>query len=107
MRRPTVESFRVPNSIIQGLTTVTHTNLDTGYVLTELDHVTVTFDNVAGTQKQVGIFWHLRDASGKIVLVQAGQVVFDASGDVIKVTPNFNPDFAAVACPALGGQPAI
>jgi hypothetical protein len=25
-------------------------------------------------------------------------VVFDAVGDVIKVTPNFNPDFAAVAC---------
>jgi hypothetical protein len=35
------------------------------------------------------------------------QVVFDAVGDVIKVTPNFNPDFAAVACPALGGHPEI
>jgi hypothetical protein len=50
---------------------VTHTNLDTGYALTEVDHVTVTFDNDAGTQKQVGIVRHLRDASGKIVLVQA------------------------------------
>jgi len=25
----------------------------------------------------------------------------------VSFTPNINPDFAAVICPALGGQPAI
>jgi hypothetical protein len=24
----------------------------------------------------------------------------------VKITPQFNPDFAAVICPALGGSPA-
>jgi hypothetical protein len=87
---------------------VTHTNLDTGYSLSEVDHVTLTFDASGFVQKQVGVAWHLRDAAGKLVVVQAGQVLFDTStGEVIKVTPNINPDFAAVICPALGGQPAI
>jgi hypothetical protein len=86
---------------------VTHTNVDTGYTLTEVDHVTVTSDSATGTTRQRGILWHLRDPSGKIVVVQAGQAIFDdLTGEVIKVTPNFNPDFAAVVCPALGGRPA-
>jgi hypothetical protein len=32
-------------------------------------------------------------------------VAFDETG-LIKFTPNLNPDFAAVICPALGGNPA-
>jgi hypothetical protein len=85
----------------------THTNLDTGYSLTEVDHFTTQFE--AGTErfKSVGVFWHLRDASGKLVLVKAGQIVFDGStGELMKATPNSGPDFAAVVCPALGGSPA-
>jgi hypothetical protein len=53
------------------------------------------------------MFWALRDASGKLVVQQAGQLVFDTdTGEIVKITPQFNPDFAAVICPALGGNPA-
>jgi hypothetical protein len=93
--------------IVQETTYVTHTNLDTGYSLSEVDHVVLTFTSADARFKQVGIFWALRDASGKLVLQQAGQAVFNTdTGEVIKVTPHFNPDFAAVNCPALGGNPA-
>jgi hypothetical protein len=84
---------------------VTHVNLATGFTLTETDHFTVV-TAADGQNKQVGIFWHLRNADGKIVVVQAGQMVFSATGEVLKFTPNTNPDFAAVICPALGGHPA-
>ena len=84
----------------------THTNLATGYTLTETDHFT-DFTASNGQIKEVGIVWHLRNADGKIVVVHAGQAVFDpATGQVLKFTPNINPDFAAVICPALGGHPA-
>jgi len=34
--------------------------------------------------------------------------VFDTeTGELLKVTPAVNPDFAGLICPALGGQPAI
>lgn len=83
--------------------TVAHTNLDTNYTLTENDVINLTF--AEDSEKHVGVFWHLRDASGKMVLVQAGQLRFDETG-LIKFTPNLNPDFAAVVCTALGGNPA-
>jgi hypothetical protein len=83
---------------------VAHTNLDTGFTLTETDHFTVT--EQPGQFKLVGIYWHLRNADGKLVVVHAGQMVFDGEGNVVKFTPNMNPDDAAVICPALGGHPA-
>lgn len=87
---------------------VSHTNLDTGYTLTELDHMVNTVDVVKNVGKQVGVFWHLRDATGKLVVVQAGQILYNATtGELIKVTPNVKADFAAVICPALGRHPAI
>jgi hypothetical protein len=56
----------------------------------------------------VALVWHLRDPSGKLVVVQAGQLLFDINtGELLKATPNLNPSQAAVICPALGGQPAI
>ena len=59
-------------------------------------------------EKQVGLIWHLRDASGNLVVVGAGEALIDTStGELLKFTPNFKPDFAAVICPALGGAPAI
>jgi hypothetical protein len=85
--------------------TDTHTNLDTGFSLTETGDFTVF--TAAGQTKTVGIFWHLRNADGQLVLHQAGQVVISAAGEILKVTPDVNPDSAAVICPALGGQPAI
>jgi hypothetical protein len=85
---------------------VIHTNLDTGFVLTEVDHFTVV-TAADGQTKTVGIIWHLRNADGRLVVVQSGQVVISPAGEIVKVTPAINPDSAAVICPALGGQPAI
>jgi hypothetical protein len=85
--------------------TDTHTNLDTGFSLTETGDFTVV--TTASQTKTVGIFWHLRNADGKLVVVQAGQLVISPTGEIVKVTPDLNPDNAAVICPALGGQPAI
>jgi hypothetical protein len=84
--------------------TDTHANLDTGFSLTETGDFTVF--TTAGQTKTVGIRWHLRNADGQLVLHQAGQVVISAAGEILKVTPDVNPDNAAVICPALGGQPA-
>ena len=84
---------------------VTHTNLDTGYTLTEVDHVTETFNAGDQTLKDVGLFWHLRTPAGKVVVVHAGQTLLDlATGEFVKLTPNSAPDLAAVVCPALGGN---
>ena len=85
--------------------TDTHTNLDTGFSLAEAGDFTVF--TAAGQTKTVGIFWHLRSADGQLVVHQAGQVVISSAGEILKVTPDVNPDNAAVICPALGGQPAI
>src|SRR5262249_28287066 len=85
--------------------TDTHTNLDSGFSLTETGDFTVLTS--AGQTKTVGIFWHLRNADGKPDVFQAGQLVISAAGEILKVTPDVNPDSAAVICPALGGQPAI
>jgi hypothetical protein len=85
--------------------TDTHTNLDTGFSLTEAGDFTVF--TAAGQTKFVGLFWHLRNADGKLVVVQAGQLVISPAGEIVKVTPDLTPDNAAVICPALGGQPAI
>jgi hypothetical protein len=83
----------------------THTNVATGFALTETDHFTF-FTAVDGQLKDVGVEWHLRTADGKIVVVMAGQLVFSPTGEVLRFTPNTNPDFGAVICPALGGNPA-
>ena len=88
---------------VQERLTVSHTNVNSGYTLTENDRLFFTFR--ADSEKDVGIFWHLRDADGKMVVVQAGQLRFDETG-LIKFTPNLNPDFADVVCHALGGNPA-
>jgi len=89
--------------------TDTNINLDTGESLTESISYHYTFFPDGGWQ-QVGIFWQLRDADGKLVVIHAGNVVFDADFNVVKVTPNATPTdmatWAAVICPALGGNPA-
>jgi hypothetical protein len=83
-----------------------HTNVDTGFKLTETDIFT-DFITLDGLTTEVGIQWHLRTASGQVVVVHAGKAVFNpATGEVLSFTPNLNPDFAAVICPALGGHPS-
>ena len=98
-----------PTEVIEHDTqSVTHTNLDTGASLSEVDHFTLEFNAGEEREKQVGLIWHLRDASGKLVVVGAGEALVDTStGELLKFTPNFKPDFAGVICPALGGAPAI
>jgi hypothetical protein len=87
---------------------VKNTNVDTGYTLTEVVHYTLQLDASDARIKQAELIVHLRDASGKLVVVQAGELVFDTeTGELLKVTPAVNPDFAGVISPALGGQPAI
>lgn len=100
-----------PNGANQTLVTanVTHTNLDTGYSLTEVDRDNAIARPLSSTVMQVGIFWHLRDAGGHVVLVQAGQATFDTTtGNLISFTPNsgFGQTEAQIICPALGGSPA-
>lgn len=88
----------------------THTNDDTGYTLTGTanfsEQTTGITEESNGVAKTVGS-QILRDPSGKVVLVNAGQIKFNTSGGVIKATPNINPDFVALICTALGGAPAI
>ena len=100
-----------PSGANQTLVTVnvTHTNLDTGYSLTEVDRINTIAQPLSSTVMQVGIFWHLRDASGQVVLVKAGQATFDtATGNLISFTPNsgFSQTEAQLICTALGGSPA-
>jgi len=90
--------------IDQDVIHATHTNVDTNFTLTETDYFSLQFR--AGQVKEVGIQWHLRNADGKLLVVHAGNIVFSPTGDVLSFTPNINPDFAAVICPALGGHPA-
>jgi hypothetical protein len=96
--------FANGTEIDQDVIHATHTNVDTNFTLTETDYFSDQFR--AGQEKVVGIEWHLRTPEGKLVVVHAGQLVV-SGGEVLKFTPNWNPDFAAVICPALGGQPAI
>ena len=87
---------------VQEMITITHTNLDTGYTLTEFLSYNLTF--YEDSDRTVGILWHLRDEDGKMQVVQAGQLSFDENG--VTHTPGINPNFAEVICPALGGDPA-
>jgi hypothetical protein len=85
------------------LVRATHTNVSSGYVLTDADRFNTT-SYPDGSFRVVGVWWHLRDASGTLVVHEAGELVFDPSGNLLKFTPNIDADFAAVICPALGGR---
>jgi hypothetical protein len=82
--------------------TDTNWNLDTGATLTE--SVNWVLFGYSDHVRMQGLFWHLRDAHGKVVTVQAGQMIFGPDG--VKFTPNANPSIPGVLCPALGGNPA-
>jgi hypothetical protein len=86
---------------------VVHRNVDTGYTLTETVRTHFVFDAARQTVMLTGQNWRLRDPEGKIVVVHSGNLLFDLEqGELVRVTPNFGPDFAEVLCPALGGSPA-
>jgi hypothetical protein len=84
----------------------TRINLDTGRSLRDIDRYNVTY--YADHEKDAGVFFRLRDASGRPVAVYAGQLYFSDTG--VKFTPNSGDSgrvaYAAIVCPALGGHPA-
>ena len=85
----------------------THTNLDTGYSLTDTAHFQSLAVINSGQGLTAGIYYHLKDPSGKTVLVKAGNVTFDQTG-LTSFTPNSGADQTAaqIICPALGGSPS-
>jgi hypothetical protein len=93
-----------------GRYTATLTNVDTGFALEEADRWNQNFDPQSERYKWTGINWHIRTPDGGMVVVAAGEVLWDtATGEIVKITPNtseFAMDFADVICSALGGNPA-
>jgi hypothetical protein len=88
--------------------TVRHTNLDTGYALTETDRYAAFVDFVSGEATTTGQNWHLVDQDGRLVLTGAGRFTIDLlTGDLVgDSTPHMGTDFPNVICPALGGAAA-
>jgi len=91
---------------VQEKLSVTETNLGTGVSLSESDSYHLEGNYLDGSSKQAGVFTKLRDADGKLIAVQAGEVVLSPDFDIVKITPNASQDFAGIVCPALGGNPA-
>jgi hypothetical protein len=97
---------------------VTHTNLDTGFSITDTPVYNIASQALLGPEERSvsysgGVFWHLKDADGRPVTVEAGQIryTFEEGEDgepivTTEYTPNLTPDAADVICPALGGHPA-
>jgi hypothetical protein len=92
-----------------GTGTITHTNLATGYTLTEVGPLNSVRRPDLNTGSTMGIQWHLRDRNGKIVLTVAGRLTYslDPFG-VFSITPRVERylDYAQTICPLLGGSPA-
>jgi hypothetical protein len=87
----------------------THTNLETGYTLTERLVLNGSDDFVTGTGSTVGIQWHLKDASGRSVLTVAGRLTYTLDPfEILTITPRVDEffDFPNVICPMLGGEAA-
>lgn len=86
---------------------VTHTNLDTGFALTEHDAGLSIVKPGSSVVTIAGIQWHLKSPSGRAILVKAGKFVIDLNtGAVVSFTPNLTASVADALCPALGGNPA-
>jgi hypothetical protein len=98
-----------PSKVISHVTAdVAHTNLATGYTLTEVDTTVQILDFEQGVGMTMGIIWKLRTPEGKLVFVQVGRATYTLEGgELLTVTPHLLPvDAAAIVCPLLGGHPA-
>jgi hypothetical protein len=97
-----------PDHVISHITAfISHTNLDTGYTLTEVDRFTDHLDFQNGVDKVTGIIWKLRTPEGKLVFTQMGQIVFSFEEGDLKRTPHMEPaDVSPTVCVLLGGHPA-
>jgi hypothetical protein len=97
-----------PSKVISHITAdVAHTNLDTGYTLTEVDTGVQILDFEEGVGMTAGIVWKLRTPEGKLVFVQVGRVTYTLEGDLLTITPHLLPeDTAPIVCALLGGHAA-
>ena len=99
-----------PDRVISHATVfVSHTNLETGYTLTEVDRTVGFLDFPADRGKTVGIIWKLRTPEGKLVFVQVGQARYTlgVEGETLKITPHLLPENTApIVCGLLGGHAA-
>lgn len=97
-----------PSKLISHITAdVSHTNLETGYTLTEVDTTVQILDFEKGVGMTMGIIWKLRTPEGKLVFVQVGRVTYTLEGELLTITPHLLPvDAAPIVCPLLGGHPA-
>jgi hypothetical protein len=84
---------------------VSHTNLKTGYTLTERDNIVQILNFERGVGMTMGIIWKLRTPEGKLVFVQVGRVTYTLDGEVLTITPHLLPENAApIVCGLLGGK---
>ena len=97
-----------PSKLISHVTAdVSHTNLETGYTLTEVDTTVQILDFEEGVGMTMGIIWKLRTPEGKLVFVQVGRVTYTLEGEVLTITPHLLPEDAApIVCGLLGGNAA-
>jgi hypothetical protein len=97
-----------PSKLISHITAdVSHTNLETGYTLTEVDTTVQILDFEKGVGMTMGIIWKLRTPEGKLVFVQVGRVTYTVEGELLTITPHLIPiDASPIVCPLLGGHPA-
>jgi hypothetical protein len=97
-----------PSKVISHITAdVAHTNLDTGYTLTEVDTGVQILNFEKGVGMTMGIIWKLRTPEGKLVFVQVGRVTYTVEGELLTITPHLLPvDAAPIVCGLLGGHAA-
>ena len=92
-------------TVADGRLVLRHANAATGCSLTERGTLTY-HDPDAGREVDAGVYWHSRP-DGRLVVIHAGRVVWDLETfEPISWTPNQEPSFSGVICPALGGAPA-
>jgi hypothetical protein len=92
-----------------GTGTITHTNVSTGYTLTETAPLNSVRWLDSNTGSTMGVQWHLRDPDGKLVLTVAGRLKYTLDPfDILSITPRVERylDYAETICPLLGGSPA-
>jgi len=86
---------------------VSHTNLETGYTLTEVDNTVQILNFERGVGATVGIIWKLRTPEGKLVFVQVGRATYTEENELLTITPHLLPeDSAPIVCGLLGGHAA-
>jgi hypothetical protein len=70
-----------------------------GITLTEDDQINIFFD--ADGHREVGLWAHIHGPGGGIILIDAGQLVFDADGNLVRAPGRHPQFFGATFCDAL------